>query len=51
MGREVAVLFEGAKAAGRHEALWNAQGWPSGMYFYRLETAGRGLTRAMLLLK
>ena len=51
MGREVAVLVEGVKTARRHEAVWEAQGWPSGTYFYRLETAGRVLTRAMLLLR
>lgn len=51
MGREVAVLFEGTKTAGRHEAVWNAGGWPSGTYFYRLEASGRILNRVMILLR
>ena len=51
LGQEVAVLIEGTQTAGQHEAVWDAQGWPSGPYFYRLEASGRVLTRAMFLLR
>ncbi|HEY2955366.1 MAG TPA: beta-propeller fold lactonase family protein [Candidatus Eisenbacteria bacterium] len=52
LGRRVAVLADGARAAGRHEVTWNARGdggaraWP-GIYFVRLEAAGR-VTRSAI---
>lgn len=51
LGREVAVLREGVLEAGSHRARFDAAGLPSGVYFYRLDVAGRTATRAMLLLK
>ncbi len=51
LGREVAVLVDGERAAGRHVVTWDAAGQPTGSYFLRLE-AGRGtFVRAMLLMK
>ena len=50
-GRAVAVLAEGVRPAGWHEASWEATGLPSGVYVYRLDTPAQTLTRAMLLLK
>jgi hypothetical protein len=40
LGREVAVLVDEQKAPGSHGAQWNATGFASGVYLYRL-TAGR----------
>ncbi|NBC15796.1 MAG: T9SS type A sorting domain-containing protein [Bacteroidetes bacterium] len=51
LGREVATLADGLKPAGRHEAIFEASGLPSGVYLYRLEAAGRVLTGRMVLLK
>lgn len=51
LGREVAVLVDGVKATGRHEAHFDAIGLSGGVYVYRL-TAGRFTeTRKMILLK
>jgi hypothetical protein len=48
-GREVAVLADGAAAAGRSEFAWDGRvardRAPAGLYFVRLRTAGRDLTR------
>jgi hypothetical protein len=41
-GRVVAHLLDGAPAAGRHEAVWCAQG--AGEYFLRLQTSGETRT-------
>ena len=37
LGREVSVLVNEQKAAGRHEVTFNASGLSSGIYLYRLE--------------
>jgi hypothetical protein len=38
LGREVAVLADGAHVAGRHEATLDARGLPDGVYLVRLQT-------------
>ena len=40
LGREVALLVEGAMNAGKHAIKFNASNLPSGVYFYQL-TAGQ----------
>ncbi|WP_421775250.1 T9SS type A sorting domain-containing protein [Gracilimonas sp.] len=51
-GRKVAVLVNGErKAAGTHQVTFDAGNLASGIYFYRLETAGQTLTQKMLLVK
>lgn len=51
LGQEVAVLDQGPRAAGTHSVYVDASSWSSGIYVYRLEAAGRVLTRRMVLLK
>jgi len=51
LGREVAVLVNRELAAGSHTATFDAAGLTSGMYLYRLETAGQQMTRSMMLVK
>jgi hypothetical protein len=36
LGREVAILVDERKQAGEYKVTWNAEGAPSGVYFYRL---------------
>jgi hypothetical protein len=51
LGREVATLVNGEKAAGSHIVTFDASGFPSGIYYYRLQAGGYTLTRAMLLIR
>lgn len=51
LGREVAVLINEEKPPGNYEVQWNASGFSSGIYFYRLKTGGYTEIRKMLLLK
>lgn len=51
IGREVAVLVHGRRAAGRHEVVFDAAGLPTGLYVYRLDTGSFAETRRMLLVK
>jgi hypothetical protein len=50
-GREAASLFNGKLSAGTYEADWNASGFNSGIYFYRLTANGFTETRKMTLVK
>lgn len=50
-GRVVAILVNEGQTAGEHTVEWNAQGMPSGTYFYRLGTGGYTDTKEMILMK
>jgi hypothetical protein len=51
LGREVVTLVDGVKPPGRYSILWNADKFPSGIYFYRLNAEGSSVARKMILLK
>jgi len=51
LGQEVQTLVNETQSAGIYEALWNASGFPGGVYFYRLTAGGFGETRKMLLVR
>jgi hypothetical protein len=53
VGEEVAKLVSEELQAGIHQAIWNANGFPSGVYFYRLQTNdGKFVqTKKLILLK
>jgi len=51
LGRQLEVLVDGVMSAGNHQAVWNAQNMPSGMYVYRLTTPNGVQTRLMQLIK
>ena len=50
-GEEVALLINGKMPAGNHRISWDASGFASGIYFYRLQTGDFVQTKKMLLLK
>jgi subtilisin family serine protease len=56
IGREVASLVDELQARGNYAVHWHGTDntgvpLPSGVYFYRLESAGQHLTKKMLLIK
>jgi uncharacterized lipoprotein YddW (UPF0748 family) len=51
LGRELLALVDEPMAAGRHTVQFDASPLPSGVYYYRLNFAGRILTRRMTILK
>ncbi len=51
MGVEIKTLVEGYKEAGIYTVNFNAEGFPSGMYLYRLSTNGFTETKKMLFMK
>ena len=47
-GRVVRRLVEGVRGAGPHSEGWDASTSPAGIYFVRLEFAGRAVTRKII---
>jgi len=44
-------LFDGKQNVGEHRAQWQAEGAPSGVYFYRLQAGEKVETRKMILMR
>ena len=51
LGRQVEVLVDSRRSAGRHEITWESAGRTSGVYLVRLSAGGRVMTRAVTLLR
>ncbi len=50
-GKEISTIVNENLSRGEYEYLWNANSFPSGIYFYRLETESYTHTRKMILVK
>jgi hypothetical protein len=50
LGRQVALLVNERKDAGRHDVEWNAAGLPSGVYVARLDAGRFSQTKKIVLL-
>lgn len=50
-GREAAMLVNGEQSAGTYEVDWKALDYPSGIYFYFLETGSYRKSMKMILIK
>lgn len=51
LGKEISTLVNEEKSAGTYEVEFNAKGLSSGMYFYKLESAGFVEVKKMIVLK
>jgi len=51
LGKEIVVLIDGKKTAGIHSVLWDASGFESGIYFYKLETENYFEVKKLILLQ
>jgi Secretion system C-terminal sorting domain/Outer membrane protein Omp28 len=51
IGKEVAILADEQKQAGRYKLTFDASGLPSGVYFYRIQAGTYSETKRMILLK
>lgn len=51
LGRRVEIASKGEQLAGEHLFVWNAEGQPSGLYFYLIQTAEYSETKKMVLLR
>jgi hypothetical protein len=50
-GKEIATLITGHLSRGRHQMVWNAEGFSSGIYFIRLDAGDHFDSKKCLLLK
>jgi hypothetical protein len=50
-GREVAILINKELPPGSYTPGWDAGGFTSGVYYYRLQTKTYGAVKKMLLLR
>jgi endo-1,4-beta-xylanase len=51
LGRDIATLVDGRQSTGSYRVTFDAGRLPAGVYFYRLQTAGRELVGKMMLLR
>jgi photosystem II stability/assembly factor-like uncharacterized protein len=51
LGQQVASLMNGMVRAGIHQVTFKASNLPSGVYYYRMETNDKVMTKQMVLLK
>ncbi len=51
LGREIATLVNEVKQTGTYTAQWNAAGFSSGVYLYKLESGSFVSTKKMILMK
>jgi hypothetical protein len=51
LGRDVSVLINDVQTAGIHQIVWDARGFPSGTYFYRLEAGSHVSVKQLVLVK
>ncbi|MBD3168637.1 MAG: T9SS type A sorting domain-containing protein [candidate division Zixibacteria bacterium] len=51
LGRKVVTLVDQIQKAGKHQILWEASGFSSGIYFYKLNFDEGNITRRMTLVK
>ena len=51
LGRDVATLVSEELPAGTYSQQWNAPGFPSGVYFYRLQASSTIETKKLILLR
>ena len=51
LGQRIATLVNEKQAAGDHQVSWDASGFPSGIYYYRIIAGDFQQTRKMILIK
>lgn len=51
LGAEIATLVQGIQSAGTHKIEFSASDLGTGIYYYRLESAGQDAMRKMILIK
>jgi hypothetical protein len=51
LGREIATLVNEQLMPGKYRTIWDADGLPSGVYFYKMDAGNFSVTKKMILAK
>lgn len=51
LGRQVATLVDDYRSAGTYTVTWNPQNVPSGVYFYRLQSDDRAISKTLMFIR
>jgi hypothetical protein len=51
LGQRISCIYSGRLGPGNHAKIWDASEFPSGIYYYKLETASFTAIRKMVLVK
>jgi hypothetical protein len=51
LGREIATLINEQLKPGTYEVQWDASNYPSGVYFYKIETGSFAEVKKMVLIR
>ena len=51
LGKEIATLVNEKLSPGTYSVEWNASEFPSGVYFYKLQSESYSETKRMILMK
>jgi hypothetical protein len=51
LGQEIATLVDEQKQPGRYEVQWNAENFPSGVYFCRLQAGSFAQAKTLVVIK
>ena len=51
LGQQIESLVNNHQQQGKHQAVWNAEGLPAGIYFYRLQAGEQQATGKMVVLR
>jgi hypothetical protein len=51
LGQQIETLVKNYQQQGKHQAVWNAEGLPAGIYFYRLQAGEQSATGKMVKIR
>ena len=51
LGQNLSVIVDKVQNAGEHSVIWDASGFPGGVYFYRIESGSFTASKKMILVK
>jgi hypothetical protein len=51
LGQQIETLVNSHQQQGKHQAVWNAEGLPPGIYFYRLQAGEQSASGKMIIVK
>ena len=51
LGRKTEIIIQGELTSGRHRYIWNASGFPSGIYYCRIQIMDYAGTKKLIIIR